>query len=447
MPFISNTDKERKEMLEAIGVARFEELLVNIPEKLRLTQPLKLDEPLSELEVTRRINCIAAKNRHSEAMNSFMGAGVYDHFIPAAVDHIIIRPEFLTAYTPYQAEVSQGTLQFIYEFQTLICELTGMEIANAGMYDGASAAAEALLMASRHTRKEKVILAGTLHPRFYDVIRSYTEDVGLELVIAPVKKGATDLDELAKLIDKDTAGVLVQTPNYYGCLEDMQKIDELVHAQKKALLIAAVDPISLNVLNSPAEYHADIVVGEGQALGNKMNYGGPLFGFFASSFSLQRSMPGRIVGGTLDLDGKRGYALTLQTREQHIRRAKATSNICSNQSLACLAATVYMCLMGRKGLREIAEQSTIKAHYLAEKIGKLNGFEIAFDQPFFKEFTVKTPIPAKELIDKLVEKDILAGVNLAETGMKNGLLIAVTEKKTKAQMDELVKALEEVNNG
>ncbi len=447
MPFISNTDKERKEMLEAIGVSRFEDLLVNIPEKLRLNGLLKLDEPLSELEVTRRINCIAAKNRHTEAMNSFMGAGVYDHFIPAAVDHIIIRPEFLTAYTPYQAEVSQGTLQFIYEFQTLICELTGMEIANAGMYDGATAAAEALLMASRATRKEKVILAGTLHPRFYDVIRSYTEDIGLELVIAPVKDGVTDIDGMAKLIDTDTAGVLVQTPNYFGCLEDMHKIDEIVHAQKKALLIAAVDPISLNVLNSPAEYNADIVIGEGQALGNKMNYGGPLFGFFASSIKLQRSMPGRIVGGTLDVDGKRGYALTLQTREQHIRREKATSNICSNQSLACLAATVYMCLMGRKGLREIAEQSTIKAHFLAEKIGKLNGFEIAYSKPFFKEFTVKTPIPASEIIEKLIAKDIIAGVDLAETGMENGLLIAVTEKKTKAQMDELVKALEEVNNG
>ncbi len=444
MPFISNTDKERKEMLDAIGVAKFEDLLANIPEELRLKGLLKLDEPLSELEVTRRINRIAAKNHHSECMNSFMGAGVYDHFIPAAVDHIIIRPEFLTAYTPYQAEVSQGTLQFIYEFQTLICELTGMEIANAGMYDGATAAAEALLMASRATRKEKVVLAGTLHPRFYNVIKSYTEDIGLDLVIAPQKDGVTDMAELEKLVDKDTAGVLVQTPNYYGCIEDMFEIDRIAHAQKKTLLIAAVDPISLNVLNSPREYNADIVVGEGQALGNKINYGGPLFGFFASSFKLQRSMPGRIVGGTIDLDGKRGYALTLQTREQHIRREKATSNICSNQSLACLAATVYMCLMGKNGLREVAEQSAIKAHYLADEIGKLEGFQVAFDQPFFKEFTVKTPVPAAQIIDKLVEKDILAGVDLAETGMENGLLIAVTEKKTKADIDAFVKALGEV---
>jgi glycine dehydrogenase subunit 1 len=447
MPFISNTDKERKEMLAAIGVERFEDLLINIPKKFLLNKDCCLDEPYSELEITRKISELATNNISTSHANSFLGGGIYDHFIPAAVDHIILRPEFHSAYTPYQAEVSQGTLQYIYEYQTMICELTGMEISNAGMYDGASAAAEAILMATRKTKNFKAIIAGTLNPNYLEVIKSYTEGVGIELVLIPAKNGLVDLNGLKEAVDDNTGCVLLQTPNFFGNIEDAFAIEEIVHAYKKALFIACVDPISLAVMNSPAEYKADIVVGEGQSLGNSQNYGGPLFGFLASSIKLGRGMPGRIVGATLDADGKRAYCLTLQAREQHIRRAKATSNICSNEALCNLAATVYMTLMGKEGLKEIAVQSTTKAHYLADEINKLDGFSLAFDAAFFKEFAVKTPVPVEEIISGLREKNIFPGIDLKQFGYKNTLLIAVTEKKRKCDLDELVNALQEVING
>ncbi len=441
MPFISNTDKERKEMLAAIGVEKFEDLLINIPKKFLLKEDCCLDEPYSELEITRKISELAAKNISTTKANSFLGGGIYDHFIPAAVDHIILRPEFHSAYTPYQAEVSQGTLQYIYEYQTMICELTGMDISNAGMYDGASAAAEAILMATRKTKNFKAVIAETLNPKYLEVIKSYTEGVGIELVLIPAKNGLVDLDALKEAIDDNTCCVLLQTPNFFGNIEDAFAIEEITHSSKKALFIVVVDPIALAVINSPAEYKADIVVGEGQALGNAQNYGGPLFGFLASSIKLGRSMPGRIVGATLDADGKRAYCLTLQAREQHIRRAKATSNICSNEALCNLAATVYMTLMGKEGLKEVAVQSTTKAHYLADEINKLDGFSLAFDAAFFKEFAVKTPVPAEEIISRLKEKNIFPGIDLKQFGYDNILLIAVTEKKRKCDLDELVNAL------
>ncbi|OPX27966.1 MAG: glycine dehydrogenase (aminomethyl-transferring), partial [Candidatus Cloacimonas sp. 4484_143] len=329
MPFISNTDNERKEMLAAIGVKNFEDLLVNIPKKFLLEKDCFLDEAYSELEISRKISKLASKNISSSQANSFLGGGIYDHFIPAAVDHVLLKPEFHSAYTPYQAEVSQGTLQYIYEYQTMICNLTGMEISNAGMYDGASAAAEAILMAARKTKKFKAIIAGTINPLYLEVIKTYTVGVGINLVIIPAKKGLIDLDELKSAIDDETGCVLLQTPNFFGNIENAFAVEEITHTAVKALFIVAVDPISLAVMNAPSEYKADIVVGEGQALGNAQNFGGPLFGFLATNLKLSRTMPGRIVGATLDVDGKRSYALTLQAREQHIRRAKATSNICS----------------------------------------------------------------------------------------------------------------------
>ncbi len=447
MPFISNTDKERKEMLAAIGVENFSDLLVNIPRKFLQDKDCCLEDAYSELEITRKIARLAAKNVSTCQANSFLGGGVYDHFIPAAVDHVILKPEFHSAYTPYQAEVSQGTLQYIYEYQTMICDLTGMEISNAGMYDGASAAAEAILMTARKTSKFKAVIAGSIHPWYLEVIKTYTQGVGVELVIIPTKNGLIDLDELKKDVDDETGCVLLQTPNFYGNIEDAFTVEKITHSAKKALFIVAVDPISLAVMNAPAEYKADIVVGEGQALGNAQNFGGPLFGFLATNLDLSRTMPGRIVGATKDADGNRCYALTLQAREQHIRRAKATSNICSNQALCNLAATAYMCLMGKEGLKEVAVQSTTKAHYLAEKIAELEGFELAFDTPFFKEFTVKTPVPAEEIISKLKTKDIFPGIDLKRFGQENMLLIAVTEKKSKTDLDELVKSLQEVNHG
>lgn len=443
MPYISNTDRDRQAMYAKIGISEFDELIAAIPDKYRLKEPLKLDEPLSELEITQRIKSQTCRNLCVQNANSFLGGGVYDHFIPAAVDTIVSRPEFFTAYTPYQAEVSQGTLQFIYEYQSMICELTGMEIANASMYDGASAVAEAILMAVRKNRLNKAILPATIHPEYVKVIRSYTEGVGVELLFAPERDGVIDLDALKTMLDDSIGSVVVQSPNFYGNIEAATAISELVHSQPKCLLIACVDPISLAILKSPAEYNADIVVGEGQALGNSIYFGGPLFGFFSTKLDMARQMPGRIVGGTLDKDGKRAYALTLQAREQHIRREKATSNICSNQSLCTLAAVVYMSLMGREGLIEVATQSTQKAHYLAGELVKLTGFSLANpNQSFFKEFVLKTPIPAQSIIDKLLPRGIYAGIAIGE----NELMIAVTEKKTKVEIDSYIAAMKEISH-
>ncbi len=444
MPYISNTDKERKEMFDAIGVKNFDELIANIPDKFKLKDYLNLDEPLSELEISKKVFNVVTKNTCLNRSNAFLGGGVYDHFIPAAVDSIISRPEFMTAYTPYQAEVSQGTLQAIYEYQTLICELTGMQISNAGMYDGASAAAEAILMASRKNRLTKALISKTCNPAYIEVIKTYTEGVGIELEFIPAKDGITDIAKLAEILDDKTSCVLTQSPNFFGNIEDNFEIEKIVRQSKKALFITAVDPISLAILNAPSEYNADIVVGEGQALGNKPYYGGPLFGFLACKMDLSRMMPGRIVGQTVDVDGKRAYALTLQAREQHIRREKATSNICSNQALCTLAGTVYMCLMGKKGLQEVADLSMSKAHYLAEEINKLDGFSLAFNQPFFKEFVVNTPCEAEKIINQLKEKNILPGIDLSCYGYDKKLLIAVTEKKSKTEMDTLINALREV---
>ena len=442
MPYISNTDRDRQVMFDKIGVKDFDELIHAIPEKFRLKEGLKLDEAMSELEITNKIKSQTCKNICTASVSSFLGAGVYDHFIPAAVDAIVSRPEFYSAYTPYQAEVSQGTLQFIYEYQTMICELTGMEIANASMYDGASAVAEAILMAVRKNKLEKAILPATLNPEFVKVIKAYTEGLDIELLTVPASGGVIDLKALQGMMDDTVGSVVLQTPNFFGNIEDAKAISELVHSSPRCLLIAAVDPIGLTILNAPAEYDADIVVGEGQALGNNMYMGGPLFGFFATKINMARQMPGRIVGGTLDVDGKRAFALTLQAREQHIRRAKATSNICSNQSLCTLAATVYMSLMGREGLKEAAIQSAQKAHYLADELTKIKGISLKYQAPFFKEFVILTPVPASEIIEKMLPKGIYAGVKLAE----NELMIAVTEKKQKLELDEYVKAMKEVCN-
>jgi len=443
MPFISNTRNQLNEMLQACGVEKFEDLISNIPPKFLCEKNCGLGLPYSELDIIRRMEKLAKKNNSD--FNSFLGAGLYDHFIPAAVDQIISRPEFLTAYTPYQAEVSQGTLQYIYEYQSMICELTGMEISNAGMYDGASAVAEAIMMAVRKTKKNKALISGTIHPNYLAVVKAYTEGEGIEIILIPEKNGRTDINELKNKLGDDTAGVVLQTPNFYGIIEDVFEIEKIVHSSKKALFITAVDPISLPIMNSANEYKADIVVGEGQALGNNLNFGGPLFGFFATKNSLARVMPGRIVGATLDAEGKTAYVLTLQAREQHIRRAKATSNICSSDQLLALASCVYLSLLGKEGLKEVAIQSTAKAHYLAEEVSKIDGFSIKYDLPFFKEFVIETPVPAEIINSKLLERKIFAGIDLKVFG-KDGkqLLIAVTEKKTKQDLDEFVSALKEV---
>ncbi|MFA5498755.1 MAG: aminomethyl-transferring glycine dehydrogenase subunit GcvPA [Candidatus Cloacimonadia bacterium] len=446
MPYISNTDQDRQKMLKEIGVSSFEELIKSIPEEFRKTGKTNLEKAYSEWEMSKKISDLADKNTSTCKVNSFLGGGIYDHFVPAAVDHIVLRPEFHTSYTPYQAEVSQGTLQVIYEFQTLICELTGMEIANASMYDGATAVAEAILMSVRKNKRMKAVIAGTINPHYLEVVNAFVCGIGIEVVVVPQKDGVTDYAALEELVDDKTTCVVLQTPNFFGNLEDGFKVSEITHKFKDTLLIVAADPISLAVVNAPSEYNADIVVGEGQVLGNSQFYGGPLLGFFATKMSLARQMPGRIVGGTVDADGNRAYSLTLQAREQHIRREKATSNICSNQALCALAATVYMSLLGKEGMREIAEQTTSKAHYLAEQIAQIPGYKLAFNAPFFKEFVVSTSIDPQIIIEKLLDKKIYAGINLKPYGKENALLIAVTEKKSKAMLDEFVKELKGVSN-
>jgi glycine dehydrogenase subunit 1 len=447
MPYIPNTKVERARMLATIGVSSFDELVAAIPAKMRMDKPLNLAAPLSELEITRLVKGKTCRNMCTQTANSFLGAGVYDHFIPSAVDTIVSRPEFFTAYTPYQAEVSQGTLQFIYEYQTMICELTGMDIANASMYDGASAIAEAILMAVRKNKLMKAILPATLNPEYVKVIKVYTEGIGIELLTAPEKDGVTDPAALEAMMDDSIGSVVIQNPNFWGNIEPGEILGRIAHKSPKAMYIVAADPVSLAILKAPAHYGADIVVGEGQVLGNSINMGGPLFGYFAAKIENARQMPGRIVGGSLDKEGKRAYALTLQAREQHIRREKATSNICSNQSLCTLAAVVYLSLMGREGLAEVATQSAQKAHYLASAIADMDGFDLTYpNTPFFREFVVTTAVPASRIVERLLPAAIYPGVDLARFGHPDRLMIAVTEKKDKADMDELISALKEASH-
>lgn len=421
-------------MLREIGVNSFEDLIDYIPAEARFREQLKLPDALSEYEAVREMNRMAQKNRPGVL---FIGGGAYDHYVPAAVRHILWRSEFYTAYTPYQAEVSQGTLQAIYEYQSMICRLTGMEVANASMYDGGSALAEAVLMAVHHTRRRKVLVAENINPAYREIISTYAGDQDIDLVKIPVNNGVIDADAALDLIDEEKAALILQTPNYYGLLEDAESLADKIHSAG-GLLISFVDPISLAILESPAEYGADIAVSEGQAFGNNLNYGGPYLGVFATKKALIRKMPGRIVGATTDTRGRRAYVTVLQTREQHIRRAKATSNICTNSQLCALAATVYLSLLGKKGLVRVARACLAKSHYLAEQIAAIPGFQLKYPGPFFREFAVETPVPPAEIIKKLAEKGIYAGIDLHKLKMGRGLLIAVTEKRTRQELDEFI---------
>ncbi len=438
MPYYPNTDDDRQNMLESIGVKNFNELIKDIPEEIRLKGDLSIPAAMSELEVVRHLAGLAKKNVDTQAAVSFIGAGAYDHFIPSAIPALLSRSEFYTAYTPYQAEVSQGTLQSIYEYQTMICRLTGMDVSNASLYDAGSGLAEAALMSVAHTGRKKIVAAHPIHPLYLQVVRTYVHGQGFEIVEVPAKEGAADLEALGKAVDENTAAVMVQQPSFLGTLSDVFAVGEIAHA-KGALYVVDASPISLGLLAAPGEYGADVVVGEGQSLGISQSFGGPFLGIFAVKEALIRRLPGRLAGVTVDADGKRGFVLTLQTREQQIRREKATSNICTNEGLMMLASTIYMSLMGKQGIREVAEQSGAKAHYLAEQIGKLPGFSLKYRQPFFNEFLVSTPVPVKEIVSAALKKNILAGVDI-ETLMpgEKGLLVAVTEKRTRAELDEFV---------
>jgi glycine dehydrogenase subunit 1 len=439
MHYIPNTDRDRAEMLKKIGVKDFSRLVACIPQSVLLKDDLRLPSPLSELELTELMRNISQLNRSAEDSISFLGAGAYDHFIPSVVGHVVQRSEFYTAYTPYQAEVSQGTLQSIYEFQSLICELTGMDVANASMYDGASALAEAALMSHSQNRKKEIVISDSVHPAYRQVLGTYCSGLGLKIITAPTEKGSVELSRLKNSLSSDTSCVIVQNPNFYGVVEDVGKIEPLVHSAG-ALLVMVCDPISLGILKSPGELGADIAVGEGQGMGNSLNFGGPFLGFFAAKKEMTRKMPGRIIAATTDLKGKRGFVMTLQTREQHIRREKATSNICTNEALCALAAAVYLSLLGKSGIGKVAELCLQKSHYAMNEITKTDGFELRYQAPFFKEFVVNTPLPPEELINKLLDKNILAGVDLSgmDPELTNCLLICVTEKRTKEEIDYFV---------
>ena len=441
--YLPLTAAERREMLAAIGAASADELFNMLPGKVRLRDDLKLPPSLSEMEALDHLGELAAKNIHSGEYPSFLGAGVYHHFIPAVVSHITGRSEFYTAYTPYQAEMSQGVLQSIFEYQSLICRLTGMEAANASLYDGASALAEAAVAACAATRRKKVLVSRSVNPRYRRVLQSYLKVRDLQMLELSLCEGATDHAQLEDMLDGDTAALLLQQPNFFGLLEEMEGVAALAHGHG-ALLVLSADPISLALCRTPAEYGADIVTGEGQGLGSAPSFGGPLLGFFAAKKKLIRRIPGRIVGETVDGEGRRGFVLTLQTREQHIRRERAISNICSNQALNALAAAVYLAALGPAGLRETAELCLQKAAYAREKITALDGFAPAFPGVHFKEFAVRLPGGGERLNRHLLEHRIIGGLDLEPLYPELGpaMLFCVTETNSRAQIDALVGALE-----
>lgn len=444
MRYIPHTEEDVRQMLDTIGVPALEDLFVGIPAADRLQRSLQLPPPAAEGELLRELTRLAASNATPASHLSFLGGGSYQHFIPAVVDHLISRSEFYTAYTPYQPEISQGTLQAIFEFQTLICQLTGMDVANASMYDGASSCAEAVLMAVRVTRRRRVLLSAALHPEYRQTVASYCRYLELELVEIPFDgSGGTDLAALEAMIDDTTAAVVCGYPNVFGVIEPLAAQAEIAHRHGARLVTAVAESIALGLLKSPGELGADIVVGDGQSFGIPVGFGGPSVGFFASRQQDLRALPGRLVGETVDSDGQRGFVLTLSTREQHIRREKATSNICSNQGLCALMATIYLCLLGKAGLREVAEQNLAKAAYARQAIAALPGFSLPFSGPCFNEFVVATPRGAQALLGALQQQGILGGLALARfyPEMADRVLICVTEQHSRADIDTLVAAL------
>jgi glycine dehydrogenase subunit 1 len=463
MSYVPHSDADRQDMLAEIGVERVEELFVDVPEAVRYPE-VKLPKPLSEIEILAELQAMSERNADLNHYACFLGAGAYNHFVPSVVQHVAGRSEFYTAYTPYQAEMSQGTLQTIFEYQSMVCALTGMEAANASHYDGATSVAEAVVMALAvaRGRRKKVIIAPTVHPEYRATVRTYTQGMGLTIVgdEAPYGEGVpptslllepagAGLDRLKELVDDDTACVMVQNPDFFGQLESpaaLQSLAEAAH-EAKALFIVSADPISLGLFKPPGEYGADIVVGEGQALGNHLNFGGPYLGYFACKQKHMRKMAGRLIGQTVDTKGQRGFVMTLVTREQHIRRERATSNICTNEALVALAAGVYLAALGRCGLRTVAELCYHKAHYAARQIGALEGFDVIGMRPFFKEFVVRCPMPVAELNKHLLEDwCIVGGYDLGHgyPGMENYALLCVTEMNTQEEIDRLVKALWEM---
>ncbi|QCO14253.1 aminomethyl-transferring glycine dehydrogenase subunit GcvPA [Azospirillum brasilense] len=445
MRYLPLTEADRRSMLEAIGVPSVDELFRDVPEAARLSGPIEgLSNHMGELEVDRALSAMAGKNLPAGSVPSFLGAGAYRHHIPATVDHLVQRGEFLTAYTPYQPEVSQGTLQVLFEFQTQVSLLTGMDVANASMYDGATACAEAVMMANRVTRRKKAVLSGGLHPHYRDTTTTDARFIGFETVVMP--PAPTGGEDLLAAVDGDTSCVVVQNPDVFGHVRDYTELGKACQAKGALLIVVVTEAVSLGLLTPPGEMGADIVAAEGQSLGNALNFGGPYVGLFAVKEKLVRQMPGRLCGQTVDADGRRGFVLTLSTREQHIRREKATSNICTNSGLCALAFSIHLSLLGEEGFTRLAEINHAKAVQLADKLAAVTGVEIV-NGSFFNEFTVKLPKPAAEVVEALAQRGILGGVpasRLFGGGLDDLLIVAATETNTESDMDAFATALAEV---
>lgn len=444
--YLPMTEEDKKEMLDAIGVESTDELFSAIPEEVRFKGELNLKPPKNEYELMKELSEMSKKNINLKEYSSFLGAGVYDHYIPSVVDHVISRSEFYTAYTPYQPEISQGELQAIFEFQTMIAELTGMDLANSSMYDGATALGEAVNLSADHTKRKKVLVSKTIHPESLAVVKTYASGQDVEIVEVDFKDGVTDTAALQETLDEDVAGVVVQYPNFFGQVEPLAEIRNIIDQQKKTMLIVSANPLALGYLTPPGEFGADVVVGDTQVFGIPAQFGGPHCGYFATTKKLMRKTPGRLVGQTTDENGVRGYVLTLQAREQHIRRDKATSNICSNQALNALASSVAMSSIGKHGLKKMAELNMKKARYAKKKF-EVAGIQILFERPFFNEFVIQLDKSVAEVNGALLDKGIIGGYDLGRDfpELEDAMLVAVTEIRTKEEIDQFVKEVGDIN--
>lgn len=446
MSYISLSEKDKKEMLARIGISSVRELFRSIPDDLRINQNLEVPEALTEPELIRHIEEIAHQNSYHQYL-SFLGAGAYSHVIPSVVDYLSSRGEFLSPYTPYQAEVSQGTLQIIFEFQTMISQITGMDIANASLYDGASGAAEAVLMAHRLKARPKVLVARSVHPQYREVIQTYTKNLDLSVEeIAYSNRGELDIEDLSNKLNEDASAIVVQSPNFFGVIEKLEAISDLAHKHGSLSIVVVAEPVSLGILEAPGNLGSDIATGEGQSFGLPLSFGGPYLGFMACRKEFLRQFPGRIAGETKDMDGNTGYVLTLSTREQHIRRERATSNICTNQAWCALRATIFLELLGKKGLKQLAWQNLQKAHYALENIIRIEGIESRFSGACFNEFVLEFNKPWADISQSLQEKGVIGGLSLVDSypELENCALLCVTENHRKKDIDHLVALFEEV---
>lgn len=443
MRFIPLTEKDRKEMLATIGVNHVDDLFADIPAEAKLDRPLNIPGPLPERELLNNFGLLASMNKPVSGERSFLGAGAYSHHVPVAVDQMLLRGEFFTAYTPYQPEVSQGTLMAIYEFQTYTSALLGMDIANASMYDGASSLAEAVIMAKRVKKKNRVVISGLVDPAWRKVVETYVQDLDIDIVVVDgVNEGVTNIEELS-IAAKDSSAIVIQYPNFVGCIDDLNEVRRVCDEAGALMIVATSEPVAMGVMTSPGKLGADIAVAEGRSFGGSLSYGGPGLGMFATKQKWARQIPGRLVGKTNDVDGKPGYVLTLATREQHIRREKATSNICSNQALCATAAAIHLSLLGKNGLQEMALKNMTATKYLAEKISALNGFELAYKKPFFNEVAIKVPAPAETINKKLAKNGFVGGFDLSKDfpSLGDSMLFCATELHTKNDIDALATAL------